>query len=162
MKSVIRILITVALVSVFGLCGLSAQTVNPDGSLDYSYPIQLPPGTGGMAPNLSIDYNSEDENGILGMGFSLGGLSKITRDKSYDITFDDTTDHFLFDGQRLISGADGYYHTEKESFIRIEFVNPNATDSHLVVTMKNRTKLYFGSTSDSRINAVGISGKARV
>ena len=162
MKSVIRILVTFVLLFVLSLGGLSAQTVNPNGSLSYSYPIQLPPGTGGMVPKLSINYNSGGRNGFLGMGFSLGGLSAITRDGSYDINFDDTTDHFSYNGQRLIPGSDGYYHTEKESFIRIKFENPNASDSHWLVTMKNGTRLFFGNTADSHVDAVGKSGKALV
>ena len=63
------------------LQGAFAQDASPDGALVYSYPIQLPPGLGGLTPSLSLEYNSMGGNSLLGMGFRLGGLSAITRDQ---------------------------------------------------------------------------------
>jgi hypothetical protein len=42
-------------------------------------PITVPPGISGMKPELSINYNSNSGNGLLGVGFGLGGLSAIHR-----------------------------------------------------------------------------------
>jgi hypothetical protein len=39
----------------------------------------VPPGISGMKPELSINYNSNSGNGLLGVGFGLGGLSAIHR-----------------------------------------------------------------------------------
>ena len=53
--------------------------VNPDGSYSHSIPIAMPPGTAGVMPKLSLNYNSNGQNGLLGVGWSLSGLPHITR-----------------------------------------------------------------------------------
>ena len=139
----------------------NAKMVGSSGAFTYSYPISLPPGTNGMGPALSLSYNSFAGDGMLGMGFSLSGLSVIARDPSYPIKFDGT-DHYLYEGQKLIYGSDGYYHTERESFVRIKAYSLDTASAYWTVTMKNGTKLHFGATSDSCIDAVGKAGKARL
>ena len=139
-----------------------AQEVNyvdQFGAFNYKYPIELPPGTNGMAPKLELVYNSNSGNGMLGMGWSLAGLPVICRDPSYGIYYDER-DHYIYNGEKLIPGNDGYYHTERESFIRIEARNLNSSSSEWIVTLKNGTKMYFGSSTDSHIDAVGKGGKA--
>ncbi|VVM22789.1 hypothetical protein BSPWISOXPB_2355 [uncultured Gammaproteobacteria bacterium] len=40
------------------------------GSANYTIPIIVPPGISGMKPELSIYYNSNSGNGLLGMGLN--------------------------------------------------------------------------------------------
>ena len=59
------------------LHGLAQNTSNVSGSFDigpignatYNIPIDLPPGTAGLQPNISIVYNSFSGDGIMGKGF---------------------------------------------------------------------------------------------
>jgi hypothetical protein len=107
--------------------------VRPDGSANYTIPIQVPPGTAGMQPNLALAYNSHRGNGPVGMGWSLSGLSSIHRcARTYvqdgfkgGINLESTTDRLCLDGQRLILVSGSYafanseYRTETESFSKV-------------------------------------------
>jgi len=116
-------------------------SVNNLGAANYTVPLAIPPGTAGVEPKLAISYSSRGGNGLLGVGFSLDGLSTITRggasldqDGFIDGVDFDGNDRFLLDGQRLeivaingtptndpaCYGNDGSeYRTEIDSFSRV-------------------------------------------
>ena len=148
----------------------SSFSVNESGAATYSIPIAVPPGTAGMEPKLSLSFSSQGGNGVAGVGWSLGGLSAITRcpqtilhDGATRNVHLDANDRFCFDGQRLILtngasyGAIGAeYRTEIESFSRIISVGGTAGDpqSFLVKTKAGQI-IEFGNTADSRAEAQG-------
>ena len=90
-------------------------SVSPMGQACYEIPITVLPGTGGLAPKLSITYNSSNKGGMLGYGFDLAGLSVISRvpqnrfidHKAGFVNFS-SEDKFALDGVRLIPVTDGY------------------------------------------------------
>lgn len=103
--------------------------VTATGAAAYSIPLLVPPGTNGMAPTLSLSYNSFAGDGLLGVGWGLGGLSSIQR-VGADPYHDGTTapvkfsnaDYFALDGQRLVNTYGSYhasnavYDTENAQF----------------------------------------------
>ena len=80
--------------------------VNPMGAYEYSLPLEVPPGRAGMSPKISLDYASTGPNGLLGVGWSLGGLSAI-HPCDYSIATDseaasDDKQGVCLDGNRII------------------------------------------------------------
>src|SRR3954470_15305588 len=53
--------------------------VTAAGSASYVIPIRVAPGTAGTEPKLSFVYDSQAPGGALGAGWSVAGISKITR-----------------------------------------------------------------------------------
>ncbi len=93
------------------------------GQASYHIPIALPPGRNGVQPSVSLGYNSQNGNGIVGIGWSLNAGGAISRCAptyaqdgfSQSVTFTNK-DRFCLNGQRLIL-VDGVYRTEMDSFV---------------------------------------------
>ncbi|NOU23906.1 MAG: hypothetical protein HOO90_00010, partial [Methylotenera sp.] len=144
-------------------------SIGSDGSANYSIPIQVPPGTAGMAPTLSLNYNSNGGNGILGMGWGLDGLSQISRcpktiiqDGAVGGVNYDATDKICIDGQRLISTGGTYaglgtteYRTESANFAKIISYTTTVANGpdYFKVWTKAGQVIEYGNTADSRIEA---------
>ena len=116
-------------------------SVGTMGGLNYTIPIDLPQGINGMQPNVTINYNNQGGNGLLGWGWDLGAFSRITRTGQTlyhdgQLTGVDLTknDRFLLDGQRLIVVSGNYgaagseYRTENDCMSRIcLLIDPQAS-----------------------------------
>ena len=141
-------------------------SVGGDGSASYSVPIDIPKGTGGMEPKLSLNYSSNGGNGIMGLGWSLGGLQTITRgpssvakDGEFDPMDFDAADRFFLDGERLVCVAGSYgapnseYRTEMDSYARITAMGGSlgAGPASWKVETKAGLMVKFGETPDSKI-----------
>src|SRR3989339_352859 len=65
------------------------------GAFTYSYPIEVPPGRNGMQPDVKLIYNSQGDNGWLGIGWTLdtGCIYRSTKNGVPGYTFSDT---FIF------------------------------------------------------------------
>src|SRR5689334_7005883 len=66
------------------------------GAFTYSYPIAVPPGRNGIQPDLTLIYNSQANNGWLGIGWdlSVGAIYRST--KNGVPSYNDSTDKFVF------------------------------------------------------------------
>ena len=154
-------------------CGISAQTqqvvgkidddfcVTPSGQASYEIPVPTLPGTGGVAPRLSITYNSSTKNGLLGYGFDLTGLPIISRvpqniindGQAGSVTFS-SSDRFAMDGARLVhtyttgSGA-RVYSTENNSFSRITAYGQEGDPT--MFTVETKSGLVYEFHANNRI-----------
>ncbi len=145
--------------------------VNGLGGAVYSVPVEIPPGTAGMVPSVSLQYNSQGGDGPLGVGWSVTGLSEINRcgktlvqDGSIGGVAFNSNDRFCLDGQRLVAisgtyGADGTeYRTEMESFSKI--ISRGSTGSGPAwweVRTKSGQIMEYGNTSNSKAMLSGIA-----
>ena len=188
-----HILLTLGLV--FSLTALTASvsfagpmdvggqlSVSENGAAIYSIPLQVAPGIAGIEPKLALSYSSQTGNGLLGVGWSLSGLSAVTRcprtlaqdGARGGINFD-AKDRFCLDGQRLIvvsgtyGAAGSEYRTERDSFNKIVAngaagtAPTNSNPSSFTVWTKSGQIIEYGNTVDSRIEAQGRSdGSVRV
>jgi hypothetical protein len=145
--------------------------VGPTGAALYSVPIEVPPGTGGMSPALTLDYDSDGGNGLLGVGWNLGGLPSIGRCPKTMATDGvrgridfSLSDRFCMDGQRLVliagtyGGAGSEYRTEIEGFTKIMAYGAAGNGpNYFRAWTKSGQIIEFGNTADSRILATGTT-----
>ena len=103
--------------------------ISSTGAATYSIPIWTPPGPHGIQPNLSLVYNSQASAGPMGPGWSLAGLSVISRcnktyaqDGSPAAVAVSASDGYCLDGRRLrltngtYGAAGSTYQTEEADF----------------------------------------------
>ncbi|MEO5766746.1 MAG: RHS repeat-associated core domain-containing protein [Polyangia bacterium] len=162
--------------------------VSPTGAATYTVPIAIPPGIAGMAPNLSLVYNSQGGDGIAGQGWELSGLSSIyrcpltrmkdgfnrplTMGDQYWAQVDENggDDGFCLDGRRLyrqrsFDTSDGWgYEAEQRDFSRIVRHFGQAYEYFTVATKGGEVR-YYGQRANSIVTFPshdGLPGNASV
>ncbi len=97
--------------------------VDESGAATYSIPLFTVSGTAGVVPKLSLSYSSQGNEGPLGKGWAIGGLSAISRCRATRESGDFivsgvatdgnpapvnfmVTDRYCLDGQRLLPADD--------------------------------------------------------
>ena len=154
----------------------STFSVTPQGAASYQVPIRVAPGVAGVEPKLSFAYNSQGSNGIMGLGWSLTGLSAVMRcpqtiaqDGLHGSVSLAASDRFCLDGKRLkllnptnsttlkywAAGAANEYRTEIASFTKV-VANGTAGLSGpawFKVWTKSGEIIEYGNTADSQVTA---------
>lgn len=133
------------------------------GAKTYEIPIKVFPGMDGFNPNISLSYNSQAGNSFMGMGWSLSGLSTITRgaknrhyDKKAQGVLMDNTDAFYLDGIRLVkaSSTSGYilYEMQGNENIKVKGYVNGTVMKYFEVFFPDGTRGVFGSSSNTSTN----------
>ncbi|MFC1748566.1 RHS repeat-associated core domain-containing protein [Pseudomonadota bacterium] len=149
--------------AVFSHKGLAAEpgtipthfSVSPSGAATYTVPIEVPPGVNGVTPKISLVYNSQAGEGIVGLGWSIAGLSKISRCKGTiaidgaNQPIDYAAERFCLNGQRLIktgttSAGAREYRTEIDTFSRILAIGGTTAEPAYfeILTKSGETHVY--------------------
>ncbi len=140
--------------------------VNDAGAATYGIPISVAPGVGGLSPKLTLQYSSQAPNGVFGVGWTLSGVSSITRcakttaeDGDRVGVQNNATDLFCLDGQKLrvVNGlaygaAGAQYRTSIDTYGRITSQG-NVAGGPQYFTLEAKTgEIYtFGGTDASRL-----------
>ena len=154
------------------------------GAAQYSVKIETPPGRAGVEPTLALAYDSDSGNGLLGMGFSLSGLSRIERCGStyrsdgalHQVTLT-KRDNFCLDGALLVptDGEKGMpntrYRTTPDTFAQIQSMGSISPDkpelgprSFTVRTKDGRILEYGGGaqTDEPTARILASNGAVRI
>lgn len=107
----------------------SPVTIAANGTPTYLFSVGMPPGIAGMTPNISLLYSANSVNGPVGYGWSIQGISMITRcpaskliDGIASAVGYSIEDKLCLDGQRLIQ-------TESDGVvINAAVLNPGASN----------------------------------
>jgi RHS repeat-associated protein len=146
-----------------------AADVSNTGEASYSIPIFTPQGTHGMTPQLAFVFSHRNTSTLLGAGWSIAGLSAITRCRKTWISDgeardvrNDLSDRFCLDGNKLrwTSGTYGTagatYQTEIETFSRVTSYDVAGNGpAYFFVERKDGVIYEYGNTPDSRIESLG-------
>ena len=133
-----------------GEVGVSENT----GEARLRIQIEVPPGSGGLEPNLAIHYSSHQGDGPYGVGwdFNLGEVRCSHRFGVPNYEYE-SCERFEWNGQLLTrDGTTDSYHPFIETFDKIEYL---AASQIWVVTNPNGTIQRYGVDSDARIFSGG-------
>ncbi|CAA7386973.1 RHS repeat-associated core domain-containing protein [Chryseobacterium fistulae] len=141
------------------------------GQLQFTLPIALPPGVKSVAPVVNLVYTSSSGNGIAGYGWTLSGISSISRvgktvekdGEAKGIQLDES-DYYSFGGQRLIVKSGEYgkngaeYVTEKYSNVKIKSFGSITGQAwkgpeYWEVTFEDGSQAWYGTTTPGSNNA---------
>ncbi len=90
------------------------------GAASYKVPIMLPTGAAGVKPSVSLNYNSQFGNGVMGLGWQLSaGLARIER------CYKRNTSQIIYclNGEELLPVTSGYYRTEVDTGVLVHALN---------------------------------------
>ncbi|HSN99478.1 MAG TPA: SpvB/TcaC N-terminal domain-containing protein, partial [Candidatus Nanopelagicales bacterium] len=149
--------------------------VTTGGEATTSIPLPILPGRAGIEPSLSLTYDSSAGEGPLGAGFTLSGLSAISRcprhiaqDDTIAPVRDDEHDALCMDGKRLVPvnhdpaqpGQPREYRTFPDTFTRVvaDFAenagwDPSRGPRSLEAFTRSGLILEYGSLSKGRVLA---------
>jgi hypothetical protein len=150
---------------------VGSYAVSLTGAATYTIPVWAPRGPNGLQPQISLIYDSQQGNGYLGVGWTLAGISSITRcnrtvaqDGAAAPVALSTNDAFCLDGQRLqvTGGTNGVagstYQTEIANFEQVTaYGSAGNGPAYFVVQAPNGTQYEYGNSGGSQVLAHGTS-----
>ncbi|MBX2959018.1 MAG: VCBS repeat-containing protein [Flavobacteriales bacterium] len=131
------------------------------GAATYTIPISLPIGTNGFTPTLALSYNSMGQSNVLGMGWGLSGISRISK-KSLSFHYAPMDEFkvkpiteslaYELDGKHFQRSTTGSTFTfENNDFSSISYSTAN---SSFTVRTKDGLTYYYGISANSKKDGI--------
>ncbi len=123
------------------------------GSVNLTYPVEVPAGRAGISPGVSLSYSSSSGDGLCGMGWNLStGLGVIARTTSHGQLYYDHRDTFTWNGKRLVkvSGPAGSEIGTYRQEIEKDFALFEYDGARWKVTDKSGTVTILGDVEEHR------------
>ncbi len=157
--------------------------VSTTGQATYNVPLALPPGRAGLQPNLGLGYADGGKDGLMGVGWSLTGLSQIERCPStkaqdgipYPIIATSDQGPFCMNGERLVAVHVGEgvscqpgmpcrdpvleFRTERDNFTKVVGYNTEHGPWSFKAWDKTGRVYFFGETDNSSVLVTEVEGK---
>ena len=143
--------------------------VNDRGYSNYTIPLNIADGSGGLTPSLGLNYGGIGTIAYLGQGWSLSGFSTIYRGQQTvdvdGVSANPTglsTDALYLDGSRLVVlgvSGDGVatLRSIRADYSRIRAFNWTKPDQYFEVKTKAGLTLILGASSNSRATLNGVT-----
>jgi RHS repeat-associated protein len=132
---------------------------NNQGNAELSHPLSIPAGRGGVAPELSIDYDSGGGNGWLGTGWDLS-VGEITIDTRWGVPRYDAgkeSETYLLDGD-VLSPTAVRSNLQDRVAERSDFTRRIEMDYERIVRHGSSPKTYWWEVTDKSGNVRWYGG----
>lgn len=151
-----------------GIQPIGGLDVTHDGAATYIVPLRLLDGRNGLEPQLALTYHSRAGNGVAGVGWSLSGLSAISRcpraprhGGGRAVMFD-AEDRICLDGRYLLhvgGGSPGLngavYRPQREGYERVVLHGElHKRDAWFEVTHSDGTTYEYGHADGASIGGL--------
>lgn len=130
--------------------------VDHSGAMTMTIPIEMPPNSKGSSPQVGLSYNSNAPNGVVGIGWSISGLSQINYTNK-SIYYDGKAEGikynidaaFILDGIRLIklsSNATSITYQTEQGNIKVVATISGPILKYFTVYYPNGSVAIYGNT----------------
>ena len=136
--------------------GAVGGTVHADlftGTATTSIPIEVPPGRGGVQPELALVYGSANGNGWVGMGWKLE-KGVVERQTKFGVDYNGDDYVFRLSGinVELVNIGNNEYRAKIEGgFTKVEKLTATDGKPYFMATDKTGKKFYFGQEAATRV-----------
>jgi Salmonella virulence plasmid 65kDa B protein len=122
---------------------IGSGSVQPGGTYNYAFPIEVPPGPRGTAPGLQIVYSGEG-NGWVGKNwsFGFGAITRDTREGVPTSLLNPPGGAFMLNGVALVARSGNRYRTEIEA--------------HQFITYDSASNTWTVKNPDGRVSAYSV------
>jgi RHS repeat-associated protein len=115
------------------------------GSATYEIDLDVPAGTAGFTPSLSLRYDSGQGDGTVGIGWSFD-VGSVQRQTAYGVPRYDESDRYVWAGQELVPVGGGVYRLKIEG----AFLRFRRADDHWEADARDGTTYRFGVSESAR------------